>query len=76
MIAHVVQRVRGDKTVVLNPPDRRLHVEGMASGQAHQLRVARHPVIGGSLGMQTSSEGWVGFDEETRMAASQTCDDL
>lgn len=50
MIAHVVQRVRGDETVVRNPPDRWLHVEGMAPSQAHKLGVARDPVVRCSLG--------------------------
>ena len=35
--------------MVLNSPDRRLHVEGMAARKAHQLGVARNPVVRGTL---------------------------
>lgn len=45
VVSHVVQLVRRDEAVVFNSPHRRLDVEGVAPGKAHQLGVARDPVI-------------------------------
>lgn len=49
MVPDVVQLRRRYETVVLNSPNRRLDVEGVAPGEPYQLRVARNPVIGCSL---------------------------
>lgn len=62
VVAHVVQLIRRDKAVVFNPPHRRLDVEGVAPGEAHQLGVARHPVVrrslnGSSPGIQVEHSG-------------------
>lgn len=45
VVSHVVQLVRRDEAVVFDSPHRRLDVEGVAPGKAHQLGVAGDPVI-------------------------------
>lgn len=49
VVAYVVQRVRRDETVVCKSPNGRLDVERVSASKSHELRVARHPVIGSAL---------------------------
>lgn len=50
VVAHVMQRIGRDKSVVSESPYRRLHVERVSTRQTHKLRVTRYPVIRGTLG--------------------------
>lgn len=50
VVAHVVQRVGRDESVVGQPPYRRLHVERVSARETHELGVTRYPVIRSTLG--------------------------
>mmetsp|Transcript_16157 Transcript_16157/g.51567 ORF Transcript_16157/g.51567 Transcript_16157/m.51567 type:complete len:360 (+) Transcript_16157:1845-2924(+) len=49
VVAHVVQRRRSQEPTLHQLWQRGLHVERMAAGQTDHVRVAGHPLIGGTL---------------------------